>query len=180
MKKSIIILSAVFAAAMPNLSADDDVQVQALNREIAELRQKVMDESEKLEDCAKKVKGFQIAGGVTLGLTAVGVGVNVYQAVGRNKTGKEIEEVNKKLADAKKKLEDIEKAKQAAQNSAEISSSAQLTEPEKQRVKKALDEANQALSSLTSLDDKCEAECQQKKNDLKKEISVWEPKLSLS
>jgi cell division protein FtsL len=148
--KFLIFWFAVFFFVGP-LSADDDLQIQILNNEIADLRQKIAGESDELESCAKKVKGFKIAGGVTLGLTAVGVGVNVYQAVGRNETKKSISEVDEKLEDAKKQLAKLQE---------EIAASKMMDDPEALRKinPESLNEGNKAVAAkiLRTLENRVE------------------------
>jgi cell division protein FtsL len=169
MRKTAIIVAAAAVATGPAcLYADegDDLQAQILTREIAELRQKIVDESKTLESCAQKVKGFKIAGGVTLGLTAVGVGVNVYQAVGRNKTEKEISATDEKLTDAKKQLEALKAAKKMndlAFLDGIMNSTGPLPPEQKTALQKKATEAKAALAGLQELQSKgsCDLECSQ-------------------
>ncbi|MDR1338270.1 MAG: hypothetical protein LBJ73_04570 [Rickettsiales bacterium] len=57
------------------------IQSSATNLEsqIRSLESELARKMSELESCAKKTKNFQVAGGITLGLTAVGVATNVAQ-----------------------------------------------------------------------------------------------------
>ncbi|MDR2413324.1 MAG: hypothetical protein LBD50_03915 [Rickettsiales bacterium] len=78
MKKLLIFIFMLCAAANANAivvknSLDSlDVQVRSLESDLAQ-------KMSELESCAKKTKNFQIAGGITLGLTAAGAAVNISQ-----------------------------------------------------------------------------------------------------
>ncbi|MDR3208733.1 MAG: hypothetical protein LBT45_02680 [Rickettsiales bacterium] len=184
-KTAIIMAIAAIAANAADLRADDaadEFQAQVLNREIAELRQKVLDESKTLDECAKKVKGFKIAGGVTLGLTAVGVGVNVYQAIGRNKTAKEITSVDSKLTDAKKTLEALQTARKMSNPDAiaGIDIDGPLNEQQKNTVQQFINQGKTAVADLKKArtEGHCVPDCSQTIQDLETTIGKWEHKLS--
>jgi len=81
MKKILCVSLAVLVLSFPCARAADDMQSQMLAAEITRLEKEIKAESAKLEDCAKKTKNFKIAGGVLLGVTAVGVAVNVALAM---------------------------------------------------------------------------------------------------
>lgn len=153
----------------------DDMQVQMLNSEIAGLRTQVQSESTKLEDCAKKVKGFQIAGGVTLGLTAVGIGVNVYQAVKRDETKKAIIATDEKLAVANAKLLELK----SADNLKDIKSGDTLNPTQIAAVKKWVDEAQAAVDKLKNdRNIRCDQDCVNLRTRLEQEIATWRAKLA--
>jgi hypothetical protein len=77
-----------------------------------------------LEKCAKSVKGLQIAGISTLGLTAGGVALNVSQAARKKTLDSDIAKVNAQISkaeqDKKDKLakDELERAKKAEQEKA--------------------------------------------------------------
>ncbi|MBR4806380.1 MAG: hypothetical protein IKZ64_01010, partial [Alphaproteobacteria bacterium] len=74
-----------------------------IQRLISEKQEKVS----KLEECDGKRKGFMIAGISTIGLTAVGVGLNIVQANKSNKLSEQIEEKNLELEKQQAKIVDI-------------------------------------------------------------------------
>ena len=80
----------------------DDVSPQ-IQRLLAEKQEKIA----ALEKCDGKRKGFMIAGISTIGLTAVGVGVNVVQANKSNNLSGQIEAKNKELATQQANLKNI-------------------------------------------------------------------------
>lgn len=95
-------LSCLMAMCMVcNVHADDvSPQVQRL---LAEKQQKIAE----LEQCDGKRKGFMIAGISTIGLTAVGVGVNIAQANKSSNLSSQIEAKNKELATQQTNLQNI-------------------------------------------------------------------------
>lgn len=80
----------------------DDVSPQ-IQRLLAEKQEKIA----ALEKCDGKRKGFMIAGISTIGLTAVGVGVNFAQANKSNNLSGQIEAKNKELATQQANLKNI-------------------------------------------------------------------------
>ena len=74
--------------------------------------QRLLDQKEEkikqLEECEGKKQGWMIAGISTIGLTAVGVGVNIAQASKSNKLSGEIEQSKQELERQQEKLSRIE------------------------------------------------------------------------
>jgi len=85
-------ISGVYAAENP-----------MIRKLLVEKKQKM----EKLEMCAKKVKGFKIAGISTLGLTAVGVGGNIALAVKQKSLEREIQSTKDEIAKQESILEKL-------------------------------------------------------------------------
>ncbi|MCL2017944.1 MAG: hypothetical protein FWG80_04205 [Alphaproteobacteria bacterium] len=97
------LISFLFFAIVPQiLFANYEMQIQILENEIAKLTTEKQEKYAQLEKCASGVTGFKIAGISLLGLTAVGVGVNVYQAVQGNQLNTKIGQTQASLD---KKLE---------------------------------------------------------------------------
>lgn len=69
-----------------------------MTSQIRELLDQKEEKIKKLEECDGKRKGWMIAGISTIGLTAVGVGVNIAQANKSNKLSGEIEQSKQELA----------------------------------------------------------------------------------
>jgi len=107
MRKIFLCLISILMITHPTLADDPmaDINTQRLMIEIENLRRQIATETETLEECARRTRGFQIAGGITLGLTAVGIGVNVYQAHGRRQTRRAMAEVTEELNAARARLE---------------------------------------------------------------------------
>jgi hypothetical protein len=145
------LFSALVLFAGGSAFADNSMQIQMLQNEISSLRLKIQDDGAKLEQCAASVKGFQIAGGVTLGLTAVGVGVNVYQAVGRKNTQKEVDDKDRELKSKQASLASL-KAKEAdkiiAKNGWNIENCSQMSPGGKADLKTSVDEALAIIEQL--------------------------------
>ena len=76
-----------------SVRADDnlDIQIQLLDNEIMRLTSEKQERFRDLESCASRVSGFRIAGVSLIGLTAVGVGVNIYQYTERGRRDTRIE-----------------------------------------------------------------------------------------
>jgi hypothetical protein len=101
----------LFIGAMHNAYAlENSPQIQRLLNE----KQKKIEE---LEKCDGKRKGFMIAGISTIGLTAVGVGVNIAQANKSNQLSEQINAQNTELKQQQDKISDINK--EISQRSAE-------------------------------------------------------------
>jgi hypothetical protein len=105
--------------ALPSFAEDYSMQIQMLESEIRTLQREKTDKTTSLEKCAKSVKGFQIAGGVTLGLTAVGIAGNVAQAVNLKKIDNKIEAENERIASEKKAAEAAAAEKLAQEKAAQ-------------------------------------------------------------
>jgi len=85
MKSFIKIFSFVFTISGAFADANLDIQLQLLDNEIERLTAEKQQRFGELENCASRVSGFRIAGVSLIGLTAVGVGVNIYQSSERNR-----------------------------------------------------------------------------------------------
>ncbi len=96
---SVICLSVLCVAHDAN-AVNMTSQIQRLVREKQE-------KVSKLEECDGKRKGFMIAGISTIGLTAVGVGLNIAQASKSNKLSTQIEEKNLELEKQQAKVVEI-------------------------------------------------------------------------
>ena len=68
-----------------------------MTSQIQSLLNEKQEKVSKLEECDGKRKGFMIAGISTIGLTAVGIGVNIAQATKSNKLSNQIEDQNREL-----------------------------------------------------------------------------------
>ena len=86
--KKIISLIGMFAVLGV---AAGDARGVAMTANIRRLLQEKQDKIAKLEECEGKKQGWMIAGISTIGLTAVGVGVNIAQASKSNRLSDEIE-----------------------------------------------------------------------------------------
>ncbi len=91
-------LFAVLAALVPNLCFGVSARYTQLVRE----KQRKMEE---LEKCMGAQKGLKIAGVSTLGLTAVGVAGNIYEASAIKKYDSEIESADKAIAKTQKDID---------------------------------------------------------------------------
>lgn len=69
----------------------DDAHGVAMSAQVRRLLQEKQEKIEQLEKCEGKKQGWMIAGISTIGLTAVGVGVNIAQASKSNRLSDEIE-----------------------------------------------------------------------------------------
>ena len=79
-----------------------------MTSQIRELLDQKEEKIKKLEECDGKRKGWMIAGISTIGLTAVGVGVNIAQANKSNKLSGEIEQSKQELERQQERLSRIE------------------------------------------------------------------------
>lgn len=95
-------LSCLIAMCVGCNAHADDVSPQ-IQRLLAEKQQKIAE----LEKCDGKRKGFMIAGISTIGLTAVGVGVNIAQSKKSSDLSSQIEAKNKELAVQQTNLKNI-------------------------------------------------------------------------
>lgn len=84
-----------------------DISFGATHPQIIKLMTEKKQKVAQLEQCAKKVTGFKIAGISTLGLTAVGVGGNIALASKNKKLDTEIENTQSSIEKEEKKLADI-------------------------------------------------------------------------
>jgi hypothetical protein len=84
------IISFVGLFAVLGVAAGDAHGV-AMSAQVRRLLQEKQEKIEQLEKCEGKKQGWMIAGISTIGLTAVGVGVNIAQASKSNRLSSEIE-----------------------------------------------------------------------------------------
>ena len=78
-----------------------------MTSQIQRLLNEKQEKISQLEECDSKRKGFMIAGISTIGLTAVGVGVNIAQASKSNKLSNQIEDQNRELEKQQSNLSNI-------------------------------------------------------------------------
>ena len=78
-----------------------------MTSQIQRLLNEKQEKISKLEECDGKRKGFMIAGISTIGLTAVGVGVNIAQANKSNKLSNQIADQNRELEKQQSNLANI-------------------------------------------------------------------------
>lgn len=138
-------------------AVDTSMQIQILDAEIEQLTAEKQKKYGELEKCEKSVNGFKIAGITTLGLTAVGAGVNIYQVSKRNKLDDQIELKKKEVANAKTAAEKL-KAEQ------------DILDLEKQKAtdeKQDLENKTKCDQELEKLADKNDKEC------VKQEDNSW-------
>ena len=101
MKKYVSILSILTVCFGMNADAAQ------MNAQIRNLLQQKEDKVKQLEECEGKKKGWMIAGISTIGVTAVGVGVNIAQASKRKNLDTEIESQRSVLEDKENTLSDL-------------------------------------------------------------------------
>ena len=107
MIKPVSTLSIIVAGVMcivPTFGAQMTPQIQRL------LDQK-QEKIKKLEECEGKKQGWMIAGISTIGVTAVGVGLNIAQASKRNRLDDEIDTARHDLEVQERHLDEINKKK---------------------------------------------------------------------
>ena len=84
-----------------------------LDDKIAFLTKEKQDKIAKLEECQKSTKGLKIAGITTLGVSAIGIGANIGEAVKLNKLDAEIGTAEATKSDLDKQISAAEKEKAA-------------------------------------------------------------------
>lgn len=89
------ILTCVFALCPIVASAD------YLDDKIADLTKQKLEKIAQLEECQKNTKGLKIAGITTLGISAIGIGANIGEAVA-------LDNYDKKIAEAKRKIGNLD------------------------------------------------------------------------
>ena len=72
-----------------------------LDVQIAELTKQKQEKIKILEECQKSHKGFKIAGLATLGVSAIGIGVNIGEAI-------KIKGQKSDIADKEKQLDELD------------------------------------------------------------------------
>ena len=93
-----------------------------LDDKIASLTKEKLDKIAKLEECQKSTKGLKIAGITTLGVSAIGIGANIGEAVKLNKLDTQIgaaetnkSDLDRQISAAKEEKAKKEKAAEAEQ-----------------------------------------------------------------
>ena len=109
-----------------------DIRMQMIDREILNLYESNQRDQAELERCAESVKGFKVAGIITLSLTGAGIVTNIAQANNRNKLGAETTALSTTLANKNAEIEqkqkaEAEKAEREAVERAEYIRKEQLT-----------------------------------------------------
>ena len=82
-----------------------------LDDKIASLTQEKLNKIAKLEECQKSTKGLKIAGITTLGVSAIGIGANIGEAVALNKLDSKIETAQQTKSDLDIQITDIQRKK---------------------------------------------------------------------
>jgi hypothetical protein len=85
-----------------------DIRLQLLDNEIERLTREKQQRYRELEQCASRVQGFRIAGISLLGLTAVGVGVNIYQYTERGRRTRELAVLKDQVNNLRSSLHECE------------------------------------------------------------------------
>ena len=104
MKKSISILAIIVVGVMPAISGYGAQMTSQIQRLLEQKEEKI----KKLEECEGKKQGWKIAGISTIGLTAVGVGVNIAQSNKSDQLSDEIDLNRQQLERQQEKLSRIE------------------------------------------------------------------------
>lgn len=104
MKKSVSILAIMLVGVMSAFPSKGAQMTSQIQRLLEQKEEKI----KKLEECEGKKKGWMIAGISTIGVTAVGVGVNIAQANKSNKLSGEIEQSKQELERQQERLSRIE------------------------------------------------------------------------
>ena len=125
MKKFLAAACSITMLSNVAFAADYSMQIQVVEAEVTRLMSEKQRQYDELEKCANGVSGFKIAGISLLGLTAVGVGVNVHQAVQYNRIDRAITQAEKDAETAKTEIAKIELEKQRAEALNENNTSAQ-------------------------------------------------------
>jgi len=169
---ALALLSALNIGFAPTAMASDNMQVQMLQREIAELRQQLAGEASTLNRCTRSTKNFRVAGTVVLGLTAVGIGVNIYQGVKRNQVRKEIVAADKEILALQQKLASL--APVGLEDLQDITPN-NLSEEDKIVVRNTLETARAQLQILQSRPD-CNSNqnCRELRDALQSAINQWQ------
>lgn len=110
MKRPISILSIMIVGVMSAVPSDG-VQMTAQIRRLLDQKEEKI---KQLEACEGKKRGWMIAGISTIGLTAVGVGVNIAQASKSNKLSSEIDIQKQTLERQQNRLAQIQQNNSAA------------------------------------------------------------------
>lgn len=90
-----------------------------LDDKIASLTKEKLDKIAKLEECQKSTKGLKIAGITTLGVSAIGIGANIGEAVKLNKLETQIGGAKTTKSDLDKQISAAEEEKAKKEKAAE-------------------------------------------------------------
>lgn len=90
-----------------------------LDDKIASLTKEKLDKIAKLEECQKSTKGLKIAGITTLGVSAIGIGANIGEAVKLNKLETQIDAADTKKSNLDKQISAAEEEKAKKEKAAE-------------------------------------------------------------
>ena len=82
-----------------------------LDNKIADLTKQKLDKIAKLEQCQKSTKGLKIAGITTLGVSAIGIGANIGEAMKLNKLDDQIETAETTKSNLDRQISVAEKEK---------------------------------------------------------------------
>ena len=96
-----------FLALCPMVASAD-----YLDDKIASLTKEKLEKIAKLEECQKNTKGLKIAGITTLGVSAIGIGTNIGEAVALNKLDDKISKAEQNKSDLDKQITDLQRKKQ--------------------------------------------------------------------
>ncbi|MDW2994799.1 MAG: hypothetical protein R8N24_02105 [Alphaproteobacteria bacterium] len=91
----------------------------ALDDKIAELTRQKLDKIAQLEQCQKSTKGLKIAGITTLGISAIGIGANIGEAIKIKKLDSELSTIATKKTDLQNKIDAAKKEQEKAKKSAQ-------------------------------------------------------------
>ena len=97
----------MLVGALEYANAEPQAKPVYMTSQIQRLLNEKQEKVSKLEECDGKRKGFMIAGISTIGLTAVGIGVNVAQASKSNKLSNQIADQNRELEKQQSNLANI-------------------------------------------------------------------------
>ena len=81
-----------------------------LDDKIASLTKEKLEKIAKLEECQKNTKGLKIAGITTLGVSAIGIGANIGEAVALNKLDEKISTAEQNKSNLDKQIDGVKKA----------------------------------------------------------------------
>lgn len=94
-----------FLALCPMVASAD-----YLDDKIASLTKEKLEKIAKLEECQKNTKGLKIAGITTLGVSAIGIGANIGEAVALNKLDEKISTAEQNKSNLDKQIDGVKNA----------------------------------------------------------------------
>ena len=101
--RSISLIAIMLVGLMSTVPSNGAQMTSQIQRLLDQKEEKI----KKLEECEGKKKGWMIAGISTIGVTAVGVGVNIAQASKKNRLSEEIDTTKTQLERQQERLEDL-------------------------------------------------------------------------